>query len=278
MFSTGDGYGYAGGYLWGLHALIMDNNNNNPYAPDYKFLYDPVTQKDWFDATHAYYHMNAVWDWWHKNVILKYAPSPPDHFYNNPPAATFVNVDGICDRGAFYSPNIKSLGEPGFEFANERSCPPSYSNEDFVIDSTVVRHEFTHAMMDWCGFHSQFGNGPGVNGEGYGWAMDEGNADWFAFLYDPKTTLLGDVVGRARDLDNTQMYPYNVNEPGSNMPEEHYTGQIWVGTFMTSTEFFERMPFNTSINRFPTLTVLAGGIAAIQISLMAFGPNPWRST
>ena len=223
MFSTGDGWGYLGGYLWGLHADIYDNNFNDPYSPSFYFYYDPYTQKDAFDAVDAYYQMETVWEWWNKNVILKYGPYP-DYFYNNPPAPTFVNVGGMCN--AFYSPDITGGGFPGFAFGDENSC--AAGSEDLVIDSDVVRHEYTHAMMDWCGFDAQFG-GP-LNY--YGRAMGEGNSDWFAFLLHPKDPFMAEVAwywsaaGYLRDLDWVQMYPYTVGCNGG-LPEEHCTGEIW---------------------------------------------------
>ncbi len=226
MFTTGDGYAHDGGWLWGLHADIYDNNYNDPYSSTFKFLYDYYTQSDWFDATHAYYMMNTVWDWWNKNVILKYGPYPA-YFYNNPPAPTYVNVGGMCN--AFYSPDIVGGGYPGWAFGDENSC--AAGSEDLVIDSDVVRHEFTHAMMDWNGFGAQFG-GP-VNY--YGRAMGEGNSDWFGYLLhtrDPRMATVAwhwSAAGYLRNLDNVQMYPISVNYPGTGLPEEHYTGEIWGG-------------------------------------------------
>ena len=222
------------GYLWGLHAYVLNNNGDDPRAYDYKFLYDPATQKDWFDATDGYYQMNTIWEWWNKNIIRKYGPASPDYFYQEYPfpAITFVNVIGMCN--AFYSPDIIGGGFPGFAFGNENSCTPG--SEDLVIDSDVVRHEFTHAMMDWCGFDAQFGGPPDY----YGRAMGEGNGDWFAFLthtQDPHMcTVAFDWYGNGylRNLDNTRMYPRDVDcptcpPPNTNMPEEHYTGEIWGG-------------------------------------------------
>ena len=231
LFTTGDGYGYPGGWLWGLHADIYDNNGNDPYSRTFKFLYDPYNEKDWFDATDAYYQMNTVWDWWNRKAILKYGPYPA-YFYDNPPAPTIVNVGGMCN--AFYSPDIVGGGFPGFAFGDENSC--AAGSEDLVIDSDVVRHEYAHAMMDWCGFDVQF-DGPV---DYYGRAMGEGNSDWFAFLNHTKDPRMGtvawhwSVAGYLRNLDNTRMYPRSVDladypVAGQNMPEEHYTGEIWGG-------------------------------------------------
>ncbi|MGZ3580511.1 MAG: M36 family metallopeptidase [Syntrophales bacterium] len=234
MFSSSETPSW--GYLWGLHADIYDNNGDDPYAPDYKFLYDYLTQADWFDATDAYYQMTTTWDWWNNNVIKKYGPGSIAYFYNIPPAPTFVNVLNLCN--AFYSPDITGGGFPGFAFGDENSC--AAGSEDLVIDYDVVHHEHAHAIMDWAGFSdsgtTQFG-GPM---DYYGRAMGEGNADWFAYLWHPKDPFMAEVAwywsaaGYLRDLDNIQMYPYSVNltdypNPGQNMPEEHYTGEIWSG-------------------------------------------------
>ncbi len=117
---------------------------------------------------------------------------------------------------------------PGLVFGNEESC--ALGSEDLVIDNDIFRHEYTHAMMDWCGFGDQFG-GPMHY---YGRSMGEGNADWFGYLYskDPEVADVGwywSTDGYLRDLDNTRMYPYDVDHPSLGLPEEHYTGEIWGG-------------------------------------------------
>jgi hypothetical protein len=171
--------------------------------------------------------MNTVWDWWNKNIISKYGPSSPDYFYDNPPAKTVVNcLQPSCLCNAYYSP-------PNFLFfGDQNSC--AEGSEDLVIDSDVVRHEYTHAVMDWVGFDSQF-SGP-VNY--YGRAMGEGNADWFGYLLHTKESRMATVAfnwranGYLRNLDSTRMYPRDVDCPTCNppnMPEEHYTGEIWGG-------------------------------------------------
>jgi hypothetical protein len=229
MFTSAEGY--SEGYLWGLHADIWDDFDGTYiyktfYSPTYTFLTDPISHKDWFDAIDAYYQMNTVWDWWNKNVISKYGPSSPDYFYDNPPAVTVVNcVDPACLCNAFYYP-------PNYLFfGDQNSC--AAGSEDLVIDNDVVRHEFTHAMMDWCGFGdtgtTQFG-GPV---DYYGRAMGEGNSDWFAFLNHTKDPGIAGVAWYwsgfyLRYLDWTWMYPYDVGCSGG-MPEEHCTGEIWGG-------------------------------------------------
>jgi hypothetical protein len=223
MFTTGDGYGHSGGWLWGLHADIWDYDDGvyiykTCNSPTYTFLYDPISQRDCFDATDAYYQMETVWEWWNKKVILKYGPYPA-YFYNNPPATTIVNEVGLCN--AYYSPPNY------FVFGDENSCAPG--SEDLVIDNDVVRHEYTHAMMDWNGFGAQFG-GPV---DYYGRAMGEGNSDWFAYLNHTKDPGIGGVAWYwsgyyLRYLDWTWMYPYDVGCSGG-LPEEHCTGEIWGG-------------------------------------------------
>jgi hypothetical protein len=238
MFTSADGL--PEGYLWGLHAWVLDSNGNDPYAPDFKFRYDPYTQKEWFDATHAYYKLNTIWDWWNNNVVKRYTAAPhlvpyfsePYVTGNDYPIPTIVNVDGLCNAG--YTPDIDGYGDPGFIFGNQNSCAPG--SEDLVIDDDVVRHEYAHAMMDWLGFDNQF-SGPV---DYYGRAMGEGNADWFGFLNHTKDPRMGTVAGDwtpngyLRNLDNTRMYPWDVDLPnypvaGQHMPEEHYAGEIWGG-------------------------------------------------
>jgi hypothetical protein len=265
------------GYLYGSHAAIYNYNsgdsntgpfdftlgntnsptdpwisNDNPWAPDYEFIYDdhtknpPITNKPWFDATNAYYRLNTIWSWWNSNVVNRYVNNPGNttyphyvpYFSDNYPIPAIVNVAGLCD--AYYDSDIygDSTGYPGFVFGNEDSC--AAGSEDLVIDETVVRHEYTHFMMDMCGFSGdsdQFGG----QVDYYGRAMGEGNADFFAFLgTTPKNLEIGNVAWAwnippyLRDLYNIQEYPQNVDcptcpPPKTNMPEEHYTGEIWGG-------------------------------------------------
>jgi hypothetical protein len=130
-------------------------------------------------------------------------------------------VDPACLCNAFYYP-------PNYLFfGDQNSC--AAGSEDLVIDNDVVRHEFTHAMMDWNGFDAQFG-GPE---DYYGRAMGEGNSDWFAFLNHTKDPGIAGVAWYwsgfyLRYLDWTQMYPVDVGCSGG-MPEEHCTGEIWGG-------------------------------------------------
>ena len=221
MFTSKETFDW--GYLFGSHSAIYDYNGNDPRAGNYKFLYDPVNEKDWFDETNAYYKMNTVWEWW-KKIIVKYRVQP--YFFYNFSAPSIVNVDGYCN--AFFTTDLGN-GYPGFAFGDEDSCAPG--SEDLVIDDDIVRHEFTHAMMYWLDFNQQFG-GPI---DYYGRAMGEGNADWFGYLNHPKSPKMADVAfaldpdGYLRNLDNTRIYPRDVDVPGKGVPEEHYTGEIWGG-------------------------------------------------
>lgn len=224
LFTVADGY--AEGWLWGLHGDIYDDQGNDPYAPNFKFNYNPhvAIQKPWFDATSAYYQMNRLWKWWEKKILTKYVAVTPDYFYTLS-IPVVVNVEDLCN--AYYLSDLVD-GLPGFVFGNEGSCAPWA--EDLVLDQSVVSHEYAHAMMDWCGFDEQFDS----ELDQYGRAMGEGNADWFAFLYT-KNHLVGDVAlawsanGYLRNLDNTRVYPADVDEPSAGVPEEHYTGEIWGG-------------------------------------------------
>ena len=255
MFTANEFPGWWG-YLYGLHAKIYDYYDWSTHtasqtinSPSYTFLYnlDP-NQKAAFDATHAYYQLETVWEWWNTKIIQKYYfkiynnvfyPFPSNFYSYSIP--TIVNVGGLCN--AFYTPNIGQIpkppdnspydtnmnGLPGFFFGNENSC--AAGSEDWVIDNDWVRHEYTHAIMDWSGFNAQFGG----DGNNYGRAMGEGNADFFAFLNTPKDTKIGEVAcakspdGCLRDLNNTRMYPWDVDYPAWGTPEEHYTGEIWGG-------------------------------------------------
>ena len=217
--------GYKQGYIRGAHTTIIDKNGNYAFQPDLEFYYQLPGEKAWFDQVHAYYQKTTIREWWGKNIIKKYGPENMPYFYDVS-IPTFVNYEGICN--AFYTSDIDGNGTPGFAYGNENSC--AADSKDLVIDNDVVRHEYTHAIMDWAGFDEQFGGD--VNG--YGRSMGEGNADWYAFLFsgDPE---IGDVAwdwsrpAYLRNLDNTNMYPDDVDDPANGMPEEHYTGEIWGG-------------------------------------------------
>jgi hypothetical protein len=224
MYSVEEGN--TGGNLWGPHAAVYDYSGNDPASTDFSFLYDPFWEKDQFDAVQAYYHINTVWDWWYKTVLRKYGPPDPAYFYDLS-TPVIVNWPDLCN--AFYSPDLgEPFNTPGLVFGNEESC--SLGSEDLVIDNDIFRHEYTHAMMHWCNFSDQFG-GPMHY---YGRSMGEGNGDWFGYLYskDPEVADVGwywSSNGYLRDLDNTRMYPIDVDHPSLGLPEEHYTGEIWGG-------------------------------------------------
>ena len=250
-------------------------NENDPRSLDYRFLYEEATDKDWFDATNAYYKLNTIRDWWDKNVVRKNTPEPHNitYFTNTYPIPTIVNVDGFCN--AYYTPDF--LGDeswyPGFVFGNEDSC--ASGSEDLVIDDDVVRHEYAHAMMDWLDFDVQFGG----EVDSYGRAMGEGNADFFAFLNNPRDPLIGDVAwdwsteGYLRNLDNTRMYPRDVDDPDLDVPEEHYTGEIWGGYLYDLYRILKRMPLNMSFN-LSTISILQEATWRVPLILATlFMPN-----
>ena len=78
------------------------------------------------------------------------------YFSENYPIPAIVNVADLCN--AYYDPDFYGDDTflPGFVFGNEGACSAVPGSEDLVIDETVVRHEYTHFMMDWCGFGDQF--------------------------------------------------------------------------------------------------------------------------
>ena len=277
LFETKDMY--LQGLLHGTHATIYDyaescsdtdgeakcrklDGLNLAYAPDLNFKYYPDVSEDnypytdsksWFDQAHAYYKHTEVWEWWQKNVIQKYGPSNIDYFYwLSIPAV--VNVGSWDEDGlslfcnAFYSPvqflNPENDNLPGFAYSDDGSCTISDYGADLVNDSDIVRHEYTHAIMDWAGFDDsgQFGG----EVDGYGRSMGEGNSDWYAFLASGKPDI-GYVAfppWGLRTIDNANRYPDDVDDPSYlystdnesdcageliALPEEHYTGEIWGG-------------------------------------------------
>lgn len=215
------------GYLVGAYAFVGTASGYDPFSYVYQYFYDPYSQPDQFHATQAYYAITMTRDWWLKNFVNKYYPGV--NSYYNPftwSTPVIVNYPNMCN--AFYTPDIGN-GNPGMVFGNEGSC--SYGSADLVLDWDVVRHEYTHAMMDWSGFSGQFGG----NVDWYGRAMGEGNADWYGYLSHPQDTRMAMVAwnwssaGYLRNLGNTRMYPWDVDYPGWGLPEEHYTGEIWGG-------------------------------------------------
>lgn len=227
LFTSGsDGVGHngGGGWLWGTYVDALDYWYDNPQSLTYKFLYNPFTQPDWFNTTQAYYAATTTHDWWAKNIIAKYGPTPGAPFFASIPVVTH-DTDAGCN--AYYTSNLYGYLGPGITFGVENACAQGSAN--LVQDWSVARHEYTHAMMDWNGFDAQFSSP--LNH--YGRAMGEGNADWFAVLQTPKYPFVGDVAwdwsadGYLRTLDNTRMYPYDVDLPGYGLPEEHYTGETW---------------------------------------------------
>jgi len=221
-------------------------DGDDPYDKHLQFRYgptDPAADPAWFHAVNAYYKLNVIWNWWNQTVVQRNVnnkgfPSKPHyvpHFTDNYPIPVIVNDvdDAACN--SFYTPDIhgNSSFQPGFVFGNENTC--SFANENFVLDEDVVAHEFTHFMVDQCGFTAQ--GGQFDDASEYGDAMNEGNADFFAFLRT-KNTKIGDVVWATqsppylRDINSTRMYPNDVDDPVDftpPVPEAHYTGQIWSG-------------------------------------------------
>ncbi len=241
------------GHLYGLHADIYDSYDvgtdtayRNVFSPNYTFLFDSDTPE--FHATHAYYQMQTVWDWWNKRGFKQYnldLYSADWAYFLTASIPANVNVQEYYDPGdqqvkpfcnAYYNPWTR-----GFAFGDENTCKGTwgFDNPDFVMDDDVVRHEYTHAIMDWFNFRVQFGG----EENNYGRAMGEGNADFGAFLNTPKDPKIGEVVYAGhpdpnkkflRTLDNTRMYPRDVNCPTcvnrqANNAEEHHTGEIWGG-------------------------------------------------
>lgn len=225
------------GYLMGRYAQVYNYNpatggiKLDPYSSSYQFLYSPTS--DQFHATQAYYAIDITRDWWLKNVVLKlgadYMLDSSNPFTWSTPLVVNVDYTDFCN--AYYTPDWLGTGYPGMVFGNENMAACGFNNNDLVLDYDVVRHEYTHAMMDWAGFNDQFGGYV----DWYGRAMGEGNADWFGYLQHPKDPKMASVAwantsdGYLRNLNNTRMYPWDVNVPGYGLPEEHYTGEIWGG-------------------------------------------------
>ena len=260
------------GFLFGAHAAIynyqgdatatppyvntfLPNSTNDPFVVNLHFYYDPLANPDFFDAVNAYYKVNLIRNWWNQNVVPKNVnnttfPDSPHYvpyFSQYYPIPVIVNETDNAACDSFYDPDIfgNSSLQPGFVFGKENTC--SFANENFVLDEDVVAHEFTHFMVDQCGFTA---SGEQFADPEYGDAMNEGNADFWAFLRT-KNTLMGDVICYAssgawpcdasptppyysRSVNNAHMYPQDVddqdvNDPSYGLPEPHWTGRIWSG-------------------------------------------------
>ena len=228
LYTTDDGE--LEGLLEGLRASVYDDNFDYAYAPNLNFSYDPLVNKAYFDQAQAYYQHTAAWEWWQKYVIKTYGPGNMNNF-DTLSLPVIVNVDEVSDANgalspfcnAFYGDAVyQDLGLgllPAVVYGNENTCP--WMNEDFVVDTDIIRHEYTHAIMDWAGpgFAEQFGGE--VNG--YGRAMGEGNADWYAFLASGKPAI-GYVTfapDGLRNINNNRRYPDDVDYPDYPYPTDN---------------------------------------------------------
>jgi hypothetical protein len=217
-----------------------------PFSYELKFIYpyDEVdeedypwsTNKSFFDQTYAYYLHNAAWKWWEEQVISKYGPEDIEYFnWLSVPAVVnygdYADNGTSLDCGSGYYPSLPDWhnpeGYPGFKYSDDATCYPEpygflgKGNMDLANDVDIVRHEYAHAIMDWAGFDDQFGE----NADGYGRAMGEGNADWYAFLFSNKTNI-GDVSfipWGLRNIDSSHRYPDDI------LGDEEYDGLIWSG-------------------------------------------------
>jgi len=247
------------GFLRGLHSSVYDWNYDLAYSYKLDFTSDPASEKVYFDQAQAYYQHTAAWQWWEKNVINKYGPINMTNF-STLSMPVIVNVDEMYDENGELQPFCNAMYDeavyedlglgllPTIVYGNENTCP--WMNEDFVVDTDIVRHEYTHAIMDWAGpgFAEQFGG----ELDNYGRAMGEGNADWYAFLASGKPSIayVTFAPDGLRNIDNNRRYPYDVDCPdmlsdnetichdadliaegyqGTPVPQEHYTGEIWGG-------------------------------------------------
>jgi hypothetical protein len=234
---TAEESGWPYGYPIGRAAFVGQTDGEevfegDAYAPDHKFIFDPLTTPDAFDEVTAYYHLDKTHTWWSTKIIQdKKNGFIIENFNAGGLPAAVVNRTGDCN--AYYTPALPGWDGPGWVFYNENECYEG--SRDFTHDAGIIYHEFTHAVENWCG--SLLSTGPLHR---YPRAMGEGNADYFSCAQrnSPRINEVIDaqgVLGALRDLSGQssgqRVYPDDVDWLVTHEPEEHWTGEIW-GQFL----------------------------------------------
>lgn len=228
-----DGYGK----LTGTYARIfLINYIGQTFSPTQtamngglQFSYGTGTAE--LSQTQAYYGISNIHDWFKSTFNF----TRRDHQIPG-----FVRDTTMAN--AYFSPDTSYEGQPtpngymAFGYAGSSGYPTA----DFALDTDVLYHEYTHAVMDKLA--PAFSNASYDDMERGG--IGEGVADYFSstILNDP---VLGEYSAQAfgesyiRDLRGRYHYPEEVQVRGSislngalfnNVrvyPEEHQTGEIW---------------------------------------------------
>jgi hypothetical protein len=218
--------------------IFLIRYTNNVFTPaqtavnaGLEFDYAPDTEE--LSQTQAYYGISHIHDWFKStfNFVGR------DH-----QVPGFVRETGLVN--AYFNSVTTLEGVPtpnGYMVFGYGSSSASYPTRDYALDTDVLFHEYSHAVMDV--LSPSFGDAYGaVNAETGG--MNEGNADYFSstVLNDP---ILGEYTGQGsgipyfRNLATRLHYPEDVWYTGSVItdgvtvtdvrkgPEVHQTGAIW---------------------------------------------------
>ncbi len=193
------------GYLTGTYAKTVVASGV-PRAFSSSFNYDYTRSQSQFDETMCYYHIDT---------IARYLQSLGFTSVEN--RQVTINVNGILDDNAFYSPATKqiTMGSGGVNDSQ---------------DAEVIWHENGHAIQDnqvpgW-GASEQ----AGAMGEGFGdyWAASQfagigpQSPAWDVFVGKWDATFYDNhVPPRLRDVISTKHYPENSDG------EVHDDGEMW---------------------------------------------------
>lgn len=221
----------AKGFMTGARFDVFDDNGNDPFAVNGKFVFDPLTQADAFDVSNTGFEINAAYAHLKKNL--------GHDLGSNFAMPLLVNVKDTT-LNAFFTPSTFPDGHTdGFMlfFDNEQL---GSVEADFSRDPSVVDHEYTHA---WMHFEGESFEDP-VDYPTR--AANEAIADFFALAKQKDTVLARYIehiyqgIGIARDLaDDDHLlatFADAVALTQSGLPEEHRLGEVF-GCFMTDLRF-----------------------------------------
>jgi Zn-dependent metalloprotease len=216
-------YGGSGQTSDPTFAPVQDVN-----VPSLQFNFAPGT--DQLSEAQAYYGITTIHD---------YFKSTFSFTGRDQVVPGYVRVPNLLN--AYFTPSTVAGNQatPNGYMAFGYGAVSGYPTRDFALDSDVLYHEYTHAVM--FKLNADFSNASFDDAERGG--IGEGVADYFScsFLNDPQ---LAEYVGQAlgasplRDLRGRKHYPEEVLlQQGvlsggvtyivRTYPEVHQTGEIW---------------------------------------------------
>lgn len=218
------------GFAVSAHADTWDNNQQDPFATNLKFNFDPFgayPEFDNFDHANVLYQAESFYKHVDKAIGQDLATDFALPFLLN---ISDPNPNAFFSATTFPVGNMHIVGWMGF-FETQGFEPFG----DLSRDPTVVDHEYTHAWLafEQLSFSSNLDEPPR--------AVNEAVADFFAVTHH-KDTVIGryadDVfpsLGIARDLQGAHHFPETTtffmqpSESQTGLPEEHGNGLIFGG-------------------------------------------------